>query len=292
MEYIQYFSILFAQRRFRNPLGAAAYYILLIENFPTNFLKIKNEARKLIAGQFRSNQLYNGRKELLENGFIAKIMPITTLKRDLGREPYLPISPQLVWRDNSIKLNEILSDIEIEHRLKNLKILQEKFIESFGSNGISIDRDNITIFHSSQWMLYHLVHNIQFNKKLSLTLGSLASFQHPYIEYYEDMLKHNIYTRLIYDSGELESKSRLDNILSLKEIYSNLIKVKSSPSFYGTSRKFIYENMAIDGKKILLKNNNTELSYLSTIYLDKEHIARLTQNFENAWENAIDVWSS
>jgi hypothetical protein len=124
-----------------------------------------------------------------------------------------------------------------------------------------------------------------------MTLGSLGSFQYPYIEYYEDMLKNNIRTQLIYDSSDDDAKDRLENILKLKEIYFDKIKIKSSPSFYGTSRKFIYENLAIDGRKILLADPKLDLCYISTIYLGKEKIEHLRRSFNEAWIKATEVWT-
>ena len=75
--------------------------------------------------------------------------------------------------------------------------------------------------------------------------------------------------------------------MKLKEKYLDHIQLKATPVSYGTSRRMIYDNMAIDGKKLL--NFNSDLSYISTVYLQQDIIDRMRANFDNAFQKGLEI---
>jgi hypothetical protein len=125
-------------------------------------------------------------------------------------------------------------------------------------------------------------------------LGSLGSFVEPYIRHYEDVIKTGIKTRIVYDQNDTNAQQRLNNILNLKKEYNQNIEIKGNPTINATSRKFIYDTMAIDSMKLvigkrsidfrdLFKPKKGDLYYISTIYLDPDAIDYIESGFENVW---------
>jgi predicted DNA-binding protein YlxM (UPF0122 family) len=120
-----------------------------------------------------------------------------------------------------------------------------------------------------------------------MILGTLGSFKEPYIKYYENMLTSQLITRIICDPVTPEANQGINNIMKLKEKYLDHIQLKATPVSYGTSRRMIYDNMAIDGKKLL--NFNSDLSYISTVYLQQDIIDRMRANFDNAFQKGLEI---
>ena len=290
LEHIQAFSPLFAHCRldFKNPLGVAAYYVLLIDNFPTNFRAINKKAKQLMKGQYKESQIYNGRLELLQRGFIAKVLPVHSEDIDLDREEYLPISPELAWKDNVKNLDGIYTPDGISFRTNIAGDVENVFKEKLGKYGTKIENESITLFHSSRWLLYTLVYNMKRNKNLRMLLGGLGSFQDPHIKYYEDMLKEGLKTKIICFRENEEVDDKIKNILNLKRKYLDNIEIKANPVSHGTSRRIIYDNMAIDGKK-LYSFGNSDLSYISTIYCQTEYVERMRVTYEKLWLNSLPI---
>lgn len=279
LEYIQAFSPLFARiQQIRSPLGATAYYIFLITKFPTNFKTIYREAKKAMAGNINPSKMIKGRQDLLENGFVAEVL---LSQEKLDRETYLPISPEFVWQDNKRELEGIIGPEGLAIKYDMVKHLQKIYEKNFGKYGIRIENESITVFHNSLWLLYFIAYNTGQTRSLQLLLGSLRSFKEPYIKYYEDMLAAGIKTKIIFNPANTGNQN-INNILRLKEKYPDNIEIRANPISYGTSRRVIFDSMAIDGKKLM--GLNSDLSYISTIYFQGEIVHRIKDNFEKAWD--------
>jgi len=256
LEFIQGYSPLFSQllkngKPLSTPLGATAYYIFLITRFPTNFRTISQEAKKIMGRNINESKLGKGRQDLLELGFISEILPVNG-NLEFGREMFLPISPELVWQDNIEKLDGKIDSEAITQRFKLVEELQKIYKINFGEYGVRVEDGSITVFHSSQWLLYYLGNNIKDNKNIRMLLGTLGSFEKPYIKYYEDMLRKGLKTKIICDPAATNDVDlRINNIMKLKEKYAENIDIRASPLSHGTSRLMIYDNMAIDGKKLI-----------------------------------------
>lgn len=271
----------------KSPLAATAYYTFLIKRFPTNFKAIYQEAKEVMGSNINQSKLRNGRRDLLELGFISQVLPVNDESIDFNREMFLPISPELIWQDNVEKLNGIITPNGIEQRSALAKELQEIYEANFGKYGVRIEKGSVTVFHSSQWLLYYLASNIKNNTNIRMLLGTLGSFEEPYIKYYKNMLMAGLNTKIICDPINKEVNRRVKNIMKLKKIYPQKIEIRATPISHGTSRRMIYDNMAIDGKK--LAGFNSDLSYISTIYFQEHIVARMQNNFETAFQNSLEL---
>jgi hypothetical protein len=176
---------------------------------------------------------------------------------------------------------------EVSRRFEHIEDLQHIYKSTFGKYGISIQSGSITLFHSSQWVLYSLVYNMSNNKNIRMLLGTLKSFQEPYIKYYENMLENGLKTKIICDPVTRDVDLRIEKIIQLKEKYPLNVDIRATTQSHGTSRRMIYDNMAIDGKKLL--DFNRDLSYISTIYFQESIIARMQANFESSFKNSIEL---
>jgi hypothetical protein len=125
------------------------------------------------------------------------------------------------------------------------------------------------------------------NKNIRMLLGTLKSFQEPYIKYYENMLENGLKTKIICDPVTRDVDLRIEKIIQLKEKYPLNVDIRATTQSHGTSRRMIYDNMAIDGKKLL--DFNRDLSYISTIYFQESIIARMQANFESSFKNSIEL---
>jgi hypothetical protein len=294
----------------RSPLGAAAYYTFLIKMFPTNFNAIDKAAKVVMGRNMNSSKLEKGRQDLLELGFIARILPVfeenkkmvkkavennlnlSTLSENKeneisdnelsGRETYLPISPELIWQDNVDKLEGIIATRGIQQRSDLAKELQETYKKTFGNYGVRIEQGSITVFHSSQWLLYYLAYNIKENQSIRMLLGTLASFEEPYIKYYIKMLESKLKTKIICDPRAKGARERIKGILDLKSNYGENVDIRATKLTDATSRRMIYNNLSIDGKK--LAGYHSDLSYVSTIYFQPNIINRMRENFDISFE--------
>lgn len=277
---------------FKEPFSSAAYYTLLIEKFPTSFKACFDEANKM---NITPKKLEEGREELLAKGLIAKIdlkynVPPSV---DFGREMYLPVNPGLIWEEYKIHFNlnafKELKDIK-ESDLEVSEFSRE-YTEKFGINGFATTEGCITIYNSSQWLLFTLMNNLQLTKHFDLMLSGLNTFELPFRRYYEKMLNvDDFQMRVLYDASKINSRVE-QNIKNLKDLFGDRLQIKETPVRHVTSRRVILHNvMAIDGRKLL---NKEEPSYIGTIYLingnenDDSPVKYLAENFNSTWDAAI-----
>ncbi len=290
LEFIQAFSPLLShidRTVIRSPLGATAYYVLLIMTFPTSFKSISRKAKEAMGSNINLNKLVKGRQDLLEVGFISRVLPVyDQASFDFSRELFLPISPLMVWNDYSGLLTDIISPEGFERYFEVANELEKIYTTNFGKYGVKLEKGNITIFHNSQWLLRFLAYNKKNNQNISLMLGSLESFQAPFIKYYEDMLRSGLNVRIICDPPQSTViEERTQSIMNLKKKYADRsIDIKASRFGLGTSRRIIYDNMVIDSK--ILEN---DLSYISTIYFETDIIASMHSNFDSVFEESQNL---
>lgn len=158
-----------------------------------------------------------------------------------------------------------------------------------------------------------------------MMLGALGSFDLPHIGYYKRMLTQGMTVRVLYDpnsndqmlkavrmlydanpadqmikSEKLKYKEqkvitdqRLKNIKKLQEDYPARIRVRCTPVAHATSRRIICYNdkepyLAIDARKVLSLDSRESSYYIGTIYLQRELIKFIEENFITAWEHSID----
>jgi len=129
-------------------------------------------------------------------------------------------------------------------------------------------------------------------------LSGLRSFESPHITHYEKMLlsEGGLKIKALFDpqpyTKNIEQrrifKERLKNVENLMNKYEDKIKIRYTLVTHATSRRVMFDSMAIDAKK-LLPFYRKEPSYIGTIYLKREDINFLQENFNAAWEHSKDI---
>jgi len=299
-----------------NPRAAAIYYVNLIINFPTNIQHILNESQKIYRNEINRQGLQIGRQELLDRGFIAKVYFAEYSDIDFDREPFLPVSPEIIWRENQDALNAYWNQPEeIAFRDRKIADLQEYYLTKFKKYGLGIESGSITSLYNSVWITHTLINNIKYNKHLDMMLGSLGSFDTPNIEYYKKMLMQGMTIRILYDPNmnnpvpkslhlfedeksllngqKLLLDQRINNIKNLKKAYLGQIELRYTAVTNITSRRMIcYDKngpyLAIDARKILNLDSRGHSKYIGTIYLQEELIELIGKNFGAAWSHSVD----
>ncbi|VVB64320.1 Uncharacterised protein [uncultured archaeon] len=314
-EIIGTFSPIFRGLNCENPRAAAIYYVNLIINFPTNLQHILNEAQEIYKNEINRQSLQFGRQELLDKGLIARAYFTEDADIDFDREPFLPVSPEIIWGENLDKVKAYWSQPEdIAFRNRKMRDLHEYYLKKFKKYGLGTESGSITSLYNSVWITHTLINNIKYNKRLDLMLGSLGSFDTPNIEYYKKMLIKGMTVRVLYDPNmndqirkslslfeDEESLSngqkaiieqRIKNIKNLQKDYSGRIELRYTAVTNVTSRRMIcYDEsgpyLAIDARKILSLDSGGSSNYIGTIYLQQELIKYICENFEAAWSHSV-----
>jgi hypothetical protein len=295
-ELISIFESSFRRLYFENSTEAAAYYSLLVKDFPST---LKSMALNSKSSYLR---LVRGRSELLKRGYIAKIIDLDEeIKSEFkNRELYLPVNPALIWEE--LEIEQLRAFDEDEMKLKSQKIanFESDFQANFGKFGVGIAEGNISVHYGGLWFFYTLINNLKEDHRLKLMIGRLGSFRTPYIEFYKKMFEKysgNVHLQMIYNfprsgmPGENENSSeRLKNLDDLSANYPGKILYIPSKVPHATSRRIIFEHsdgkpyMAIDARKIL-PLTRVDPSYTGTIYFQDDALRELKYNFEEAWKN-------
>jgi hypothetical protein len=125
-------------------------------------------------------------------------------------------------------------------------------------------------------------------------LSGLRSFDQNRIKWYEKMLtpKRGLNIRALFDphpytddpdklkkfTDRLEMAKNLMNIPK----YKDRIQIRHPLITHATSRRMIFNDIAIDARK-LLPFGRDEPSFIGTVYLEKTDIEFLQKNFNTAW---------
>jgi hypothetical protein len=288
---------------------AATYYSLLIQNFPVKSKSEIIEKSKKAKHKLNFPSLDIARNILLRNGLIAKIyLP----EKKFGNEPYLPANPAVIWEENKENIKE-----GKEFRLDKAEELIKTYKNKFSENGFTEIKDPITILYSSRWFTYTIINNlfIENNVNLNMTLSGLRSFDDSHIKFYEDILSTKksdapslLSSRLpnppkinaLFDphpytkneGKKQEFEERLERARCLMDRYPQNIKIRYINLTHATSRRVVFNSMAIDARKILpfdIEEPLGEPSYVGTIYLEPEQIDFFEKNFADSWEISTDI---
>lgn len=279
---------------------AAIYYVLLIENFPSDLTTLLNKSKESNYEVNRGN-LEIGREILLQKGFIAKAYLSNIEGCDFDNEAFLPINPIILWEENKNIYDKAEPD-EKEFRRKRMKELENVYLQNFKNHGFVGTNGDITILYSNQWFAHTIVNNLFYvngNKNLDIMLSSLGTFDNPHREFYGNiLLEQRPKIRAIYDPYSYtydkitkdEFENRITNAKRYMEKYGNEVEIRCPHITHATSRRVIFDDMAIDARK-LLPLNRKEPSYVGTIYLNKNDVDFLRENFNAAWEKSTDIRS-
>ena len=321
-EIIRTFSPIFRGLKFENPRAASIYYSNLIINFPTNFQGILNEAQAIYGNEVNRQTLQSGRRELLRYGIIGRTYFTEDADVDFDRETYLPVNPEIIWEENQNKVETYWKQPEeMAFRKAKVKELYGYYLRNFKKYGLGIEKGSISGIFNINWMMRAGINtqNYNFTKRIDTMLNSLELFMVPdYFEYYEKIFERGFAERILLD---LQPKNLLDKnarskilrdeeprlrtymhvieqrLSKLKKLchdYHEQIEIRYTPVISTTSRQSVCYNdkepyMACDFRKLLSLDQKEPPYYMGTIYLQKELIDHIRENFEAAWENSIQL---
>ncbi len=317
-EIIRTFSPIFRGLNFESPRAAAVYYVNLIINFPTSLQGILKEAQAIYGNDINRQALQVGRKELQKRGIIGRTYFTEDSDVDFDRETYLPANPDIIWRENQGKANIYWKQPEeMAFRAAKVNELYEHYRRNFKKYGIGIETGSITGFFNIAWMFRKgidiLYYGCRDAKKMDVISTSLEVYMVPdYFEYTSEALKRGLTERLLFDDNtkilfDKNAKRKIlkDEELALKEYrpvveqrlkkyiefgnnFPGQIEVRYTPVPYTTYRQAIWYNdegpfWACDFRKLLSHDPKELPHYLGTIYLQRDLIDHIKENFEAAW---------
>lgn len=274
---------------------AAIYFVLLIETFPANLATVLKRANDENY-DIKRRSLEIGREILLQNGFIAHAYS-SNVGSDFDNESFLPVNPMILWEENKDKIAEE----DRVFRDGKANELGKIYLEKFKTHGCIGTVGDITVRYSSQWFTYAIINNLFYkkgNRGMDIMLSSLGSFDSPYRDFYGSklLLEQKLKIRALYDPysytydkiNEENFERRLVNARTFMEKYGDIVEIRRPNVTHATTRRVIFDNIAIDSMK-LLPLNREEPSYVGTIYLNTEDIGFLRENFNVAWNNSLDI---
>lgn len=323
-EIIRTFSPIFRGLNFENPRAAAIYYISLIINFPTSLQGILNEAQAIYGNDINRQALHAGRKELQKRGIIGRTYFTEDSDVDFDRETFLPANPDIIWRENRELANAYWRQPEeMAFREAKVKELYDYYRGNFKKYGIGIETGSITGFFNISWMFRKgidiLYYGCRDTIKGDVMSTSLELYMVPdYFEYTRDVLKRGFTERALFDENtkilfdkntkrktlkdeepalkeyRTVVEQRLKNYIEFGKEFPNQIDVRYTSVPYTTYRQAIWYNddgpfWACDFRKLLSLDPKETPYYLGTIYLQKDLIEHIKENFEAAWAKSIEL---
>ncbi len=322
-EIIRTFSPLFRGLNFENPRAAAAYYVNLIINFPTNFQGILNEAQAIYGSDISRQALYAGRRELQRRGIIGRIYLTEDCDTDFDREAYLPANPDIIWRENRELVNTYWKQPEeLAFRSAKVNELYDHYRRNFKKYGLGIEKGSITGLFNIYWMYREGINNFYYSckdtKKVDVMMTGLEIYMVPdCFEYTHEILKRGVRERVLLDDNtkiifdkntkrkvlkdeepmlkEYEPiiKQRLSQYIEFGKDFLDQIEIRFAPVAYITYRQTICYNdegpyWACDFRRLLSLDPKEPPYYMGTIYLQRDLIDHIRENFEAAWAKSIE----
>jgi len=323
-EIIRTFSPIFRGLNFENPRAAAIYYVNLIINFPTSLQGILNEAQAIYGNDISRQALQVGRRELQKRGIISRTYFTEDSDVDFDRETYLPANPDIIWRENLDKANNYWKrQEEMAFRAAKVNELYEHYRKNFKKYGLGIETGSITGLFNIYWIVRNGIDTIYYGcrdaKKADIISTNLEIHLIPgYFEYSSEILKRGFTERLLIDEDTkilfdkntkrkmlkdeepvLKEyspviKQRMEKYIEFGKAFQGQIVVRCTSVPYITYRQTILYNdegpfWACDFRKLLSLDPKELPYYLGTIYLQKDLIEHIKENFEAAWAKSIEL---
>jgi|GEM_PF-3218779 len=323
-EIIRTFSPIFRGLNFENPRAAAIYYVNLIIKFPTSLQGILNEAQAIYGSDINRQALQVGRRELQKRGIIGRTYFTEDSDVDFDRETYLPANPDIIWRENlSMAKNYWKKPEEMAFRAAKVNELYEHYRRNFKKYGLGIETGSITGLFNIYWIVRKGIditnYGCRDTKKADIISTSLEIHMVPdYFEYSLEILKRGFTERLLIDEDtkvlfdkNMNRKILKDEVPMLKEYgpvveqrmkkyieygkaFPGQVEVRYTSVPYITYRQTILYNdrapfWACDFRKLLSLDPKETPYYLGTIYLQKDLIEHIKENFEAAWAKSIEL---
>lgn len=276
------FTPIFNHMGFKQPVGSAAYYVLLIMNFPIKTAPIQGLALKILKTEIKKDQVSSGKEELLKKGFIAEVLLSENTDEDIATKTYLPVNPELILVENQDEIKDYFRDGTSLLENKDLKSLCSTYIDKFKNFGIVTNEGSFTGYFSMQWLKYTFINNMKHNKKLLLMISNVKYPESPLSKYFEGIISKDLKIEALFDDNNEELKKIAQGAKNKKLN----VELRYTQTPFATSRRMIFNNMAIDAIKLLDRN---EPFYIGTVYLQKEYINYLRSNFESIWKTSEKI---
>jgi hypothetical protein len=219
-------------------LGAAAYYIIYIKYFPTNFEKIL----KVVKGEipkFSSSRLRLGRRQLLIDGVIAQILPLIdyekpSFKKAFGRELLLPADPRTIWETYKNKLDKVYLSMPepvsgLDAYFNNLSL---PYDENFSPEnmhdklGQCMEERSIPVNYSAPWVLCNLLSNAREGSTVYMMLRGTRAFDVVHRDYYVRILEKGATINMLLGRRD---QRQLNYVGYLKETYDKNFHIRYAP---------------------------------------------------------------
>lgn len=279
--------------------GAAAYYVIYIKYFPTNFETILKVVKEEIP-KFSGSRLRLGRKQLLIDGAVAQILPLIdydtpSFKKTFGRELLLPVDPKTIWDTYKNCLDKVFISMP-EHisgldayfvnlsREYKVNFSPENMYEKLGQCG---EERNISVNYSAPWALNNLLSSAKKESTVALMMSGIRTADAIHKGYIERILETGANIDMLL---ERRNQTQLNYIGYLKEAYDKNLRVRYTPSeSRGTYRISVLDDLfALDGRKVLPQTKR-EPSYIGTLYFDKDCIADIKSSFDDMWAISHEI---
>ena len=251
---------------------------------------------------------------MLRYGLIGKTYFTENADVDFDREAYLPVNPEIIWKENQDKIMVYWKKPdEMAFRKAKVNELYEYYLKNFKKYGLGIEKGSISGLFNVHWMWRGGVNifNYNYTKKLDIMINNVEPLMTPdSLEYLEKALKRGMTERVLYDLNTKRKKlkdedaeireygpvfeQRLHRYMKLYEDYHDQIEVRFTPVVYTTTRQTIYYNeagpyLASDYRRVLSLDPGELPYYMCTIYLQDELVNHIKENFEAAWANSIPL---
>ncbi len=282
---------LFLKRENSEPEDSAKYYVIYtFFGCGSSFTSLHKEIKKTfnLKGLHGRRDLENGRKSLIEEGILARIL--FHHKTDMGEkkeakifqgEQYLPVNPLLVYNDISQRLDNKYGVFDSDRIL--LEQLHECWERNFMEHGFLINEGIMSVFCTAPWLLFSLLNYLSIGKEKTLYIVTSST----------NWCKPPLFLPL---------KSKLESGLNLKVLLDTSRKTKELEELEqmkGVKIRNLHEGEAITNRLTFAGNKyvvdmhkvlGTEgkySNYVATIYLNMSNIAeQFRKSFEARWEYA------
>jgi phosphoribosyl-ATP pyrophosphohydrolase len=283
---IQTFESIFERFEITHAQEASIYYILSINDPSLNFTEMLGEAVK-IKRTVSQGALKKGRDDLLSNGLLARVLFPNNAGEELEQNEQIPVHPKILFEEHEEYLRELYEPDDFSIRKKQVEHFYGVYADNYGKYGLKLDKGRITLHCSRKWIVSYIASIIAGREvkvdALSMMLSGLGVLEEPYRDYYEERIKSGTKIRMIF--GGEEEIEEIEEAKELRNEYEEDIEIRYTPSISRTCKSFIIDDtLAMDGKKLLARDEEEPL-YIGIMYLQEEEcIKNLRRDFEAKWK--------
>jgi hypothetical protein len=284
---------LFKERGNNEPGNAARYYgIYSYLGCGSSFKSLLDEIQKMEGSKKQKGRrsLESGRKNLIEDGMMAKILfchKNSFNNRESAKifqgEQFLPANPRLICDD---VLQCFLKDFDLSpEKKKLLDKLSKQWERNFLEHGFLIERGIMSVYCTTPWLLFSLLNYLSIWKEKERTLCIMTSSTNwchpplflPLMSTLEKGLRLNVL---------LDTSRKTEELKQMKGLKQVEIRHLPKEEVITSRRTFAGTEYVVDMHKVLGKKKRHS-KYIATIYLRMESEARkFRQNFDSRWNRA------